>query len=133
MNGDLPSRMSVHLPLSLLALSAAIFLGAQVGAVHQGSKTMQWQLENLDQQNANLKEAQQQLAAAITARDELVKQSGQIQQQYTAVFTDLLDLAKNDPDAAKIVNKYKIQLNAPAPATAPATNPGSITAPPATK
>ena len=132
MNPDSPSRMSVHLPLSLLALAAAIFLGAQIGAVHQGSKTMQWQLENLDQQNANLKEAQQQLAAAITARDELVKQSGQIQQQYTAVFTDLLDLAKNDPDAAKIVNKYKIQLNAPPAAATPATTPAA-TQPPGTK
>ena len=127
MTSDLPSRMSVHLPLSLLALAAAIFLAAQVGAVHQGAKTMQWQLENLDAQNANLKESQKQLAAAITARDELVKQSGQIQQQYTAVFTDLLDLAKNDADAAKIVNKYKIQLNAPPAAASPAAAP----APPA--
>ena len=91
---------------------------------------MQWQIENLDQQNANLKEAQQQLTAAIAARDELVKQSGQIQQQYTAVFTDLLDLARNDPDAAKIVNKYKIQLNAP-PAAPNASSPPA--APAATK
>jgi hypothetical protein len=127
MNSDLPSRMSVHLPLSLLAIAAAIFLGAQVGAVHQSNKTMQWQLENLDKQNANLKEAQKQLAAAITARDELVKQSGQVQQQYTAVFTDLLELAKNDADAAKIVNKYKIQLTAPAATAEPAVG----TAPPA--
>ena len=125
MTSDLPSRMSVHLPLSLLALAAAIFLAAQVGAVHQGTKTMQWQLENLDAQNANLKESQKQLAAAITARDELVKQSGLIQQQYTAVFTDLLDLAKNDADAAKIVNKYKIQLNAPPAAAAPASTPAA--------
>lgn len=119
--------MSVHLPLSLLAIAAAIYLCAQVGAVHQSNKTMQWQLENLDKQNANLKEAQKQLAAAITARDELVKQSGQVQQQYTAVFTDLLDLAKNDADAAKIVNKYKIQLTAPASTAEPAGG----TAPPA--
>lgn len=120
--------MSVHLPLSLLAVAAAIFLGAQVGAVNQGSRTMKWQLENLDKQNANLKEAQKQVAASILARDELVKQSGQVQQQYTAVFTDLLDLAKNDPDAAKIVNKYKIQLTAP-----PADAGGSAAQPAGTK
>jgi uncharacterized membrane-anchored protein YhcB (DUF1043 family) len=110
-----PSSMSVHLPASLIALSLAIFLGAQIGAANQGTKTMKWQLTNLEKQGTQLDEAKKQLGEAIVKSDELVKQTAVVQQQYTALLNDVLDLSKNDKDAAKIVDKWKIQRNAPGP------------------
>ena len=114
-----PTRMSVHLPLGLLATSIAIFLLAQIGGMNQAKKSINWQLGNLDKQGEQLKDAQKQFTDALAKRDELVKQSSQIQKQYTALLEDVLELSKGDPDAAKIVEKWKIQKNAP-PADAPA-------------
>lgn len=118
-NEPSPSRMSVHLPLGLLATSIAIFFWSQLGATNQGKDTLRLQLGNLDKQNEQLKDAQKQFADALVKRDELVKQSSQIQQQYTALLNDVLELSAGDADAKRIVEKWKIQRNAP-PADAPA-------------
>lgn len=106
-----PSQLSVHLPLTLLAIAGAIFLAAQWSAVAHGGRTVTWQRENLEKQSANLKEAQAQLAQAIVKRDEVVQQSNKVQQQYRALFEEVIDLAKTDPDAARIVTKYNIQIS----------------------
>lgn len=108
-----PARTSVHLPLGLLAISIAIFFWSQLGAASQAKKTINWQLGNLDKQDEQLKDAQKQFADALVKRDELVKQSSQIQQQYTALLNDVLELSATDADAKRIVEKWKIQRNAP--------------------
>ena len=100
--------------LSLLALAASVFLGAQLGAVQRGSETMRWQQANTEKQIESLKESKERFAEAIIKRDEQVKQSGQVQTQYTALFNDILDLAKKDEDAKKVVQKWGIQRQAPA-------------------
>lgn len=116
MNEEYPTAspaISIHVPLMLVALSIAVFLAAQIGAVNRSGKTMEWQLGNLDKQIENLKEAKKQLAELITQRDDLVKQSAQVQQQYTSLLNDVLDLAKDDGDAKKVVEKWGIQRQQP--------------------
>ena len=119
---EAPPFLNLHLPVALLALSVAIFFGAQLATVNRSGKTMRWQLNNLDKQNANLKEAQKQFADLLRKREELVKQSSQVQQQYTALLNDVLDLAKDDADAKTVVEKWGIQRQTPPAAEAkPAT------------
>ena len=109
---------TLHLPFTLLALAIAVFLGAQITSVNRSGKTMRWQLANLDQQAANIQEAQKRLASLIQQREDLVKQSAQVQQQYTALFNEVLDLAKDDEDAKAVVQKWGIQKQAPASGSA---------------
>jgi hypothetical protein len=111
------SSLGVHLPLSLLALTLAVFLAAQIGAAQSGGKVMRWQLENVDKQIENVKTAQKQYGESIQKRDEMVKQAGQVQQQYTALLNEVLDLAKDDEDARTVVPKWGIQRNQAAAAS----------------
>src|SRR4051812_43414802 len=100
------SSFNVQLPVTLLALAAAVFLGAQIGAVNRSGSTMRWQLTNFDTQITNLKDAKKQFAEAIVKREDQVKQSGQVQAQYTALLNEVLDLSKVDEDAKKLVQKW---------------------------
>jgi septal ring factor EnvC (AmiA/AmiB activator) len=127
--------VSVHLPLTVLALAIAVFLGAQIMSVKRSGQTMTWQLSNLDKQNANLKEAQKNFAELIKKREETVNQSLQIQKQYTALFNEVLELSKDDADAKTVVQKWGIQRQAnqesgAAPASAaPASAEGNAASP----
>jgi uncharacterized protein involved in exopolysaccharide biosynthesis len=121
--------LSVHVPMALLGLAIAIFLCAQIGAASQGAKTMKWQLGNLDSQVENLQKAQKDFDDAMVKREELVKQAAAIEAQYTSLLNDVLELAKEDEDARKVVEKWKIQRSAP-PANPPAAVEGSAGAKP---
>ncbi|MES2568583.1 MAG: hypothetical protein V4710_00845, partial [Verrucomicrobiota bacterium] len=66
----------MHLPLAVLALTAAVFLGTQIGAVKRGSKTINWQLGNTEKQITVTRDAQKQFVDALAKREEVVKQSG---------------------------------------------------------
>ena len=121
--------LNLHLPFALLSLALAVFIAAQIASVDRGGKTMRWQLSNLDKQQANLQEAQKKLADSIQRQEELVKQSSQVQQQYTALLNDVLELAKDDADAKSVVQKWGIQRNANAPAAGPTTAPAAAEKP----
>jgi len=54
--------MSVHLPVGLLCLAIAIFMASQIGASNRAKATMNWQLDNLEKQSAQLKEAKAKFA-----------------------------------------------------------------------
>ena len=111
------SDFSTHIPLTLLSLAIAIFLGAQVSGAAQAARSIRWQLGNLDKQITNFKEAQKQYAEQIEKRQELVKQSGQVQSQYTSLLNEVLELAKDDEDSRKVVQKWNIQRSEPAAKT----------------
>ena len=124
--------MSVHVPITLLALAIAVFLGAQIGAASRNGKTSQWQLGNLAKQKTNLEEAQKRQAEELVRREERVKQADQIQSQYMAIFNDVLELSKDDDDAKRIVQKWGIQRQGPPPGAAAATGDAKPAAPAAT-
>ena len=118
MNYD-PSRppLTLHVPSALLGLAFAIFLAAQIASVDRGGKTMRWQLSNLDQQKTSLQEAQKRLVESTRTREVLAKQSSQVEQQYTSLFNEVLELAADDEDAKTVVQKWGIQKQ-----TTPAAN-----------
>ncbi|MEY5008891.1 MAG: hypothetical protein RLZZ253_30 [Verrucomicrobiota bacterium] len=100
--------------LFLLALTAVVFFASQIAMAVRNGETMRWQLENLEKQIKSLQEAKSQFAELISKREEQVKQSSQIQLQYTNLLNEILDLSQTDGDAKKIVEKFGIQRQTPA-------------------
>ncbi len=123
--------MNLQIPLALLSLAAAVFFGAQIGAAYQGASIMQWQLTNADNQIDNVQRAEAQLASLIEQRGDLVKQATQIQTEYTNLLNAVIDLAKTDDDARKVVEKWKIERSEPPKPDAAAADPASSTPAPA--
>jgi predicted transcriptional regulator len=112
-----PSRsLSVHIPVALLSLSLSVFFISQIGAASRSVETMKWQIDNFEKQLTAIKNRQSELTQVIAEREKLVEQSATVQEHYTKLFTDVLDLAKTDADAARIIEKWKIQRNDAAPA-----------------
>ena len=115
-----PRSLSVHIPVTLLSLAIAIFLFSQVGAASRTSETITWQLGNLDKGLNELKAGEKQLDDLITQAKPVLDQAGKVQENWTNLFKEVLELAKTDKDAKAVVEKWKIQSNEPAAAPAPA-------------
>lgn len=106
--------MSTHIPIAILSLAMAIYFGVQLRNTSKQSEIMRWQLSNLDKQAENLKAAQKQYADALIKSEPTIKQADQIKDQYVSLFTDLLELSKDDKDAKEVVDKWGIKQDAPA-------------------
>ena len=116
--------MSTHIPIAILSLAMAIYFGVQLRNTSKQSEIMRWQIGNLDKQKESLKTArdkqieslsaaQAKFADALTKSEDTVKQADQIQGQYVSLFTDLLELSKDDKDAKEVVDKWGIKNNEP--------------------
>jgi flagellar biosynthesis/type III secretory pathway M-ring protein FliF/YscJ len=114
---DQPRSLSVHIPITLLALAIAVFFASQIGAATRNLDTMNWQSENYDKQSKQLEDGEKQLTELFEKRKEVVGQSQKVQEQYTALLKDVLELSKTDKDAAEVVEKWKIQQAAPSEET----------------
>ncbi|MEQ1858837.1 MAG: hypothetical protein ABMA13_02770 [Chthoniobacteraceae bacterium] len=115
-----PRSLSVHIPVTLLSLAIAIFLFSQVGAASRTSETITWQLGNLDKGLNELKAGEKQLDDLIAQAKPVLEQATKVQENWTNLFKEVLELAKTDKDAKTVVEKWKIQSNDPAAAAAPA-------------
>jgi cell shape-determining protein MreC len=104
--------MSVHLPVGLLSLAFAIFLISQIGAASRLKETMTWQLDNLEKQSAQVNDTKKKITDFVSKRDDTAKQAGSIKKEYENLLAEVLELSKSDADAAKIVEKYKVQRSA---------------------
>jgi hypothetical protein len=69
---------------------------------------MRWQSENLNRQIESLTGAEKNAQELIKQREATVQQTQQMQERYTSLLTDILQLAETDPDAKNVVEKYKI-------------------------
>jgi hypothetical protein len=110
---------SIHLPLAIIAFAMAIGLFAEWRAASKQAEIMRWQLSGLDRQREALSNGKRELAALIMKNNEVVQQAQQIQGQYTNLFGELIDLAKDDKDAKEIADKWGIK-RAGQPDAAPA-------------
>lgn len=124
-----PESMNLQIPLTFLSLAAAVFFGSQIGAAYQGATMMRWQLTNADNQIENVQRAEAQFAELIKQREDLVKQATQIQTEYTNLLNAVIDLAKTDEDARKVVAKWNIQRSEAPKADATKAQPESGAAP----
>ena len=100
------SSISVFLPLALLSAALAV--------------VMLTQTVNAFKLKTALRDGKAQLVDAYRQRDPAVKQSTELQKKLQDLVLDLLLLAKTDPEAKAIVDKFQIQQQAPAGTPAPA-------------
>ena len=107
------SSISALLPLALLSAAFAVVMIAQTTTAFK-AKTA-------------LRDGKAQLIDLYRQREPQVKQSAAVQKQLQDLILDLLLLAKTDPEAKAIVDKFGIQQQVPAaggdaaaPAAAPA-------------
>ena len=113
MNDQPRPALTVHVPLTFLLLALAVFFASQVGSANRSTSTIKWQLENYDKQINQLADGEKNLKEQIEKNKELVDQSTKVQEQYTALLNDVLELSRNDKDAQTIVEKWKIQRSTP--------------------
>ena len=105
--------ISIHIPVALVSLSLCVFFWSQIGAASRTSETITWQLGNLEKGLAEVKDGQKQLAEIVAKQNPVVDQAKAVQDQYTKLLNDVLDLAKTDKDAQAVVEKWKIQRSEP--------------------
>ena len=108
-----PTSNRSDLVIILFGCAFCLFLFAQISNLGQAAANMKWQANNLDRQILALTESEGRFAELIKQRQTVVQQSQQVQSQYTNLLADLLELAKSDPDAAAVVQKYNIQRQEP--------------------
>lgn len=99
-----PGVFSAFLPLCLVSLSVAIFMGWQVSL-------------GIEQRQELIRMGERQKS--------LASQAAQTESQLQALMMDLLRLAETDKDARAIISKYNIRFNPPADAAAPAATAGT--------
>lgn len=108
-----PSAWGAHLPILLLAISFSVYLGAQILESRAAGNNMHYALQNTDKQIENVKAAQKGAEEQASKQADSVKLATQLETQYNSLFGDLFDLAKDDDDAKKVVQKWKIQRPTP--------------------
>jgi hypothetical protein len=115
----------ISITLGVLALSAIVLLGGHMKTVSFEKSVLEKQLVGLAERVTASKTARKQLDEAFEQREQQIKRAAATEALYAGLLTDLLELAKVDPDARLVVQKWKIQSsdatsNDPAAAPAPA-------------
>lgn len=95
--------------VGLLNLAAVIVLVGQLKIKLMERPYLQSQLNYAAQRLTSVKNTQTETEQAIEKRNQQIKRSGALEGQYAALLTELLELAKTDPDARAITQKWKIQ------------------------
>lgn len=99
---------NAQIGLALLSAAFCIFLFSQISNLGQNASSMRWQSENLSRQIQSLTGAEKNAQELIKQREATVQQTQQVQERYTSLLTDVIELAETDPDAKSVVEKYKI-------------------------
>ena len=107
-NTESSTGSSAQIGLALLSAAFCIFLFSQISNLGQNASSMRWQSENLNRQIESLTGAEKNAQELIKQREATVQQTQQMQERYTSLLTDIIQLAETDPDAKNVVEKYKI-------------------------
>ncbi len=97
------------LNVTLWVVAGLIVLGGQLGVALIEKPYSAAQLNYSAQKLTNLKATQTQTDEAIEKREQQIKRAAGMETQYAALLTDLIEIAKVDPDARMITQKWKIQ------------------------
>lgn len=111
---DALSLKPVELCVGLLALWAVVFTGGQLRVVSIDARVQEGQLTAAAERLTAVREAREQTDLALSGREKQLLASAQQETRYAALLTELLELAKADPDARLITQKWKIQSSAEA-------------------
>lgn len=95
--------------LAVIGLAIILFVSAQLRVVGIEKPMLEAQLNASAQRLTATKAAQIQAEEALLKREEQVKALAETEAKYAALLTELIELAKVDPDARAITQKWKIQ------------------------
>jgi hypothetical protein len=101
----------VSITLALLALSALTVLGALLQSLKIEKISSAQQLTLMAERVTALKTASEQAGEAIAHSEPQIRRAAEIETQYVNLFTELLELAKIDPDARSVTQKWKIKAS----------------------
>jgi hypothetical protein len=99
----------LSITLAVLGLTVILFVSAQLRVVAIEKPMLEAQLNASAQRLTATKAAQVQADEALQKREEQVKALAETEAKYAALLTELIELAKVDPDARAITQKWKIQ------------------------
>ncbi len=93
----------------VLSLAGCVVLGTQLRIATIERPQLDSQLNYAAQRLTSTKTAKKQADETIAAREGQLKRAAEMEAKYSAILSELLELAKVDPDAKSIVGKWKIQ------------------------
>ena len=111
------------LNVTLWMVAGLVMLSGQLGVALIERPYSTAQLNYAAQRLTAVKTTQTQTDEAIEKREQQIKRASALETQYAALLTDLIEIAKVDPDARMITQKWKIQQQGQSPAQEPATKP----------
>jgi hypothetical protein len=99
----------VVLALGSLAVGALMFLFAEMRVALCERSILKGQIAQMGRRLRDIKTSLQKTEEAVQRRDNQLKKADEIEAFYAGLFTELIELAKADPTAHAIVQKWKIQ------------------------
>lgn len=110
MNEEIQSEdKALSITLAVIGLAIVLFISAQLRVVAIERPMLEAQLNASAQRLTATKAAQVQADEALQKREEQVKALAETEAKYAALLTELIELARLDPDARAITQKWKIQ------------------------
>jgi hypothetical protein len=117
----------VAITLGVLALSGIVLLAGHMKSVSLDRSLLEKQLVVLADRVTASKAARKQVDEAFEQREQQLKRAAATEAQYAGLLTDLLELAKVDPDAKLVVQKWKIQSSGDTQPSPPESAPKAST------
>ena len=99
----------VVLALGSLAVGALVFLSAEMRVALCDRSILKGQVGQMGRRLRDVKTSLQKTEEAVQRRDHQLKKAEEIDAFYEGLLTELIELAKADPAAHAIVQKWKIQ------------------------
>jgi hypothetical protein len=99
----------VVLALGSLAVAALIFLFAEMRVALCERSILKGQIAQMGRRLRDIKTSLQRTEEAVQRRDNQLKKADEIEAFYEGLLTELIELAKADPAAHAIVQKWKIK------------------------
>ena len=115
----------VVLALGSLAVGSLVFLFAEMRVALCDRTILKGQIGQMGRRLRDIKTSLQKTEEAMQRRDQQLKKAEEVENFYAGLLTELIELAKVDPAAQAIVQKWKIQHDdaAAAGSGAPASKP----------
>ena len=99
----------VVLALGSLAVGALVFLSAEMRVALCDRSILKGQVGQMGRRLRDVKTSLQKTEEAVQRRDHLLRKAEEVEAFYAGLLTELIELAKVDPVAQVIVQKWKIQ------------------------
>jgi hypothetical protein len=99
----------VVLALGSLAVGSLVFLFAEMRVALCDRTILKGQIGQMGRRLRDIKTSLQKTEEAMQRRDQQLKKAEEVENFYAGLLTELIELAKVDPAAQAIVQKWKIQ------------------------